>query len=440
MNKIWCVALTEYLNTVRTKAFILGVLALPLLICLSIGLQYLGRKNVDIRDRRFAVVDRSGALASVITAKAVERNDKFIIQRGPDGSLVQRSPKFIPELLDVTGPGGTNAEVILSERVRRKELIGFVVINPNALATDGGGEGDLAWFTETQSYNDLPDWLERTINEEIRRVRFEQAGVDQALIRKLSRNVSVRRLGLSKVDVATGAVVKAKEANRFATFGVPVGCMFLLYMMVMSAVPALLNTVLEEKMQKIAEVLLSAVTPFQLMMGKLIGATMVSFTLSGLYLAGVSGLLWKMGVLNLVPPTVFLWFVFFQLLSLLMFGSLSLAIGSACSEIRDAQNFMFPLMMLVMLPYFVFLPIMQSPGSAFARWFSLFPPATPSLMLLRIAIPPGPPWWEIALGVVLTSLCTVGCVWAGAKIFRIGILAQGQAPSFGKLFGWILSK
>jgi ABC-2 type transport system permease protein len=123
-----------------------------------------------------------------------------------------------------------------------------------------------------------------------------------------------------------------------------------------------------------------------------------------------------------------------------MFGSLALAIGSACSEIRDAQNFMFPLMMVVMLPYFVFLPIMQSPGSAFARWFSLFPPATPSLMLLRIAIPPGPPWWEVALGVVLTTLCTIACVWAGAKIFRVGILAQGQAPSFGKLFKWILSK
>jgi ABC-2 type transport system permease protein len=398
----------------------------------------LGQKNKDIRDRRFAVVDRSGALAPVIAAKAAERNEKFIVQRSPDGSTTQRAPKFIPELFDPTGANATNAEVILSERVRRKELTGFLVINTNALAADN--EGGLAWYTETQSYNELPDWLERTANEEIRRARFEQAGVNQELVRKLSRNTSVKRLGLSKVDAATGEVVKAKESNPIATFGVPVGCMFLLYLMVMSAVPALLNTVLEEKMQKISEVLLSAVTPFQLMLGKLIGATMVSVTLSGLYLAGIGTLLWKAGLLNLVPPALVPWFVLFQLLSLLMFGSLALAIGSACSEIRDAQNFMFPLMMVVMLPYFVFLPIMQSPGSAFARWFSLFPPATPSLMLLRIAIPPGPPWWEVALGVVLTTLCTIACVWAGAKIFRVGILAQGQAPSFGKLFKWILSK
>jgi ABC-type Na+ efflux pump permease subunit len=83
MLKIWRVAVTEYLNTVRTKAFILGVLALPVLMGLSIGLQYLGQKNKDIRDRRFAVVDRSGALAPVIAAKAAERNEKFIVQREP---------------------------------------------------------------------------------------------------------------------------------------------------------------------------------------------------------------------------------------------------------------------------------------------------------------------------------------------------------------------
>ena len=440
MNKIWRVAVTEYLNTVRTKAFILGVLALPVLICLSGFLQYFGQKNKDVRDRRFAVVDRSGALFAVIAAKAVERNEKLIVQPGPDGSNAQRAPKFLPELFVAAEANSANAEVILSERVRRKDLAGFVVLSTNALAADGGVEGDFAWFTESQSFNELPDWLERTINEEIRRVRFEQAGVDQALVRKLTRNVAVKRLGLAKVDTNTGEVVKAKEANRFATFGVPAGCLFLLYMMVMSAVPALLNSVLEEKLQKISEVLLSSMTPFQLMMGKLVGATMVSFTLSGLYLVGIGGLLWKAGVLNLVPPTLVLWFVFFQLLSLLMFGSISLAIGAACSEIRDAQNFMFPLMMMVMLPFFVFMPIMQSPGSSFARWFSLFPPATPSLMLLRIAIPPGPPWWEIALGVVLTTLCMFACVWAGAKIFRIGILAQGQAPSFGKLFRWMVSK
>ena len=123
--------------------------------------------------------------------------------------------------------------------------------------------------------------------------------------------------------------------------------MFLLYMMVMSAAPSLLNTVLEEKMAKISEVLLSSVTPFQLMLGKLFGTVLVSLTLSTLYLSSAVFMLWKANLLHLVPPQIFLWFLLFQLLALLIFGSLFSAVGAACSEIRDAQNFMFPVMMMV---------------------------------------------------------------------------------------------
>jgi ABC-2 type transport system permease protein len=440
MRKTWIVAFSEYASAVRSKAFIIGLLALPLVIAASLALQYFGQKHADIRDRRFAVVDRTGVLYPVIAAKAAERNEKFITQHSADGRSAQVAPRFLPELFTPPWTNSGNTEVVLSERVRREELTGFVIINANAFSTEGAAQDGVSWHTQTHTYNELPDWLEHTINEEIRRTRLEKAGLDQALIRNLTLPAPFRRLGLTSVDAATGRVVKAREANQFAAFVLPGGCMVLLYMLVMSSTPGLLNSVLEEKMQKISEVLLSTVTPFQLMIGKLIGATMVSFTLSALYLGGIGGMLWKMGLLNLVPPTLILWFVFFQLLSLLIFGSLFLAIGSACSEIRDAQSFMFPVMMLVMLPFFVFMPIMQSPDSSFARWFSLFPPATPMLMLLRIGIPPGPPWWEIALGVGLTLLFMLGCVWAGARIFRIGILAQGQAPSFGKLLSWILSK
>ena len=82
--------------------------------------------------------------------------------------------------------------------MRRKDLTGFVIIDANALPSDESKEGGMSWFTETHSYTELPDWLERTINEEIRRIRFEKAGVDQALVRNLTRNVPVRRLGLSR--------------------------------------------------------------------------------------------------------------------------------------------------------------------------------------------------------------------------------------------------
>lgn len=439
MKKIWRVAVTEYLNAVRSKAFIIGVLALPVIIAISAGLQYYGQKKKDISDRRVAVVDRTGVLFPALAAKAKERNEKFITDRSPGGSGAQVSPRFLPEAFDPAQADGKNPDVVLSERVRQKAITGFLVIGKDTLSPEGGADAAISWFTQAHTFNELPDWLERTLNEEIRRLRFEQAGVDQKLIRRLSQNAPVKRLGLTKVD-ATGKVEKAKEENRIATFGVPAGCMFLLYMMVMSAAPSLLNTVLEEKMAKISEVLLSSVTPFQLMLGKLFGTVLVSLTLSTLYLGSAGFMLWKANLLHLVPPQIFLWFLLFQLLALLIFGSLFSAVGAACSEIRDAQNFMFPVMMLVMLPFFVWMPMMQSPNSTFARAFSLFPPATPMLMMLRIAIPPGPPWWEIALGILLTTLFMLICVWAAGKIFRIGLLSQGQTPTFAKLVKWVLSK
>ena len=415
------------------------MLALPVIIGISIGLQYYGQKKKDLTDRRVAVLDRTGVLFPALAAKAKERNEKFIYDKGPGGNGAQSSPRFLPEAAGPMSADGKGADLALSERVRRQELTGFLVIGKDALSPEGGADAAISWFTQSHTFNELPDWLERTLNEEIRRLRFEQAGVDQKLIRKLSQNAYLKRLGLTKVD-ATGKVEKAKEENRLATFGVPAGCMFLLYMMVMSAAPSLLNTVLEEKMAKISEVLLSSVTPFQLMLGKLFGTVLVSLTLSTLYLSSAVFMLWKANLLHLVPPQIFLWFLLFQLLALLIFGSLFSAVGAACSEIRDAQNFMFPVMMMVMLPFFVWMPIMQSPNSTFARAFSLFPPATPMLMMLRIAIPPGPPWWEIALGILLTTLFMLACVWAAGKIFRIGLLSQGQAPTFAKLVKWIVSK
>ena len=439
MAKIWRVAWTEYLNAIRSKAFIIGVLALPIIIAISVGLQVYGAKKRDIGDRRITVVDHTGVLFPVLAAKAEERNEKFIYDRSGGAKGAQFSPRFLPELFDAAKSPGASADAVLSERVRQKEITGFIVIGKNALSPDGGADAEISWFAQSHTFNELPDWIERTLNEEIRRVRFEQAGVDQKLVQRLTRNTTVKRLGLAKVD-ASGQVEKAKEENRAATFGVPAGCMLLLYMMVMSAAPALLNTVLEEKMQKISEVLISAVSPFQLMLGKLLGTTMVSLTLSSLYLTSITALLWKAGLLHLVPAHIVAWFLVFQVLALLIFGSIFSAVGAACSEIRDAQHFMLPVMMVVMLPYFVWFPVMQSPNSAFARGFSLFPPATPMLMMLRIAIPPGPPWWEIALSVVLTTLFMLVCVWAGGKIFRIGLLSQGQAPSFAKLVKWVLSK
>ena len=438
MDKALRVARTEYVNAIRSKAFIIGVVMLPVMVCLSIGIQALARNQVDIKDRRLAVLDYTGRFYSVIAAKAKERNEREIFDWSAGTKGAQARPAFRPEEIHAVADA-KRPDLLLSERVRKKELFAFITIgNPNAPIV-GGEVSELAYQTESPTDVELPTWLEGVVNEEIKRIRFETANLDRSLVTRLTRLVPLKKLGLVKVN-ETGQVIDAKKENQLATFGIPFISMFLLFMMVMSSAPTLLNTVLEEKMQKIAEVLVSSVSPFDLMLGKLIGAVMLSLTLTLIYLGAAFLAVWKYGLTDLIPASHYVWFILFQLLALFIYGSIFSAVGAACTEIRDAQSMMFPAMLGMLVPMWVFLPIIQSPSSAFARVMSLIPPFTPMLMMLRISVPPGPPWWEIALSVVLTVLFMLGCVWASAKIFRIGILSQGQTPSFARLISWVFSR
>ncbi len=439
MSKILQVARTEYLNAIRSRAFLVGLIMLPVFMGGGIVIPQLLRNKVDIQERRVAVWDKTGQLFPALELAAKQRNENEIFdwskgQKGP-----QIRPTFAVERWEPKTDEASKADLVLSQRVRNKELFAFLIIGKDALAVEHGPDELVSYYTGTPTYVDLPNWLEPVLNEQFKRSRLEAANIDRNLVAKLTRHTEIQKLGLANVS-ATGEVVKAKKENQLVNFGIPFVSMFLLFMLIMSSAPALLNAVLEEKIQKIAEVLISSVSPFELMLGKLLGAVMVSLTLSVLYVGGITITIWKHHLLNLVPPQQFMWFFLFQLLALLIYGSLFSAIGSACSEMRDAQSMMMPAMLMFMIPMFVWMPILQSPTSTFARVLSLIPPLTPLLMMLRISIPPGPPLWEVALSVVLTTGFMLGCVWASGKIFRIGILSQGQTPTLPRLLTWLWSR
>ena len=439
MDKILRVARTEYLNAVRSKAFLIGLILLPVFMFGGILIPQLLKDKVDTKDRRVAVWDRSDKLYAFLAAQATQHNERecFDLRNGDRGNKIR--PAFVLEPWRPTAAQIEQADLVLSDRVRKKEVFAFLIIGKDAVSAKGGADAGISYYTETPTFTDLPNWMERQVNEEIKRLRLETANLDRELIARLTRYTPVQKLGLAKV-AATGEVIKAKRANEMVTFGIPFISMFLLFMLVMSSAPALLNTVLEEKIQKIAEVLIASVSPFELMLGKLLGAVFVSLTLSALYLGAIIFTLWKYQMAGLVPVSHYVLFMLLQFLALMIYGAFFSAIGAACSEIRDAQSMMFPAMLLMMIPMFVWMPIMQSPMSTFSRVLSLIPPLTPMLMMLRISVPPGPPWWEVSLGVVLTLAFMLACVWASAKIFRIGLLSQGQPPSFKRLLGWVCSR
>jgi ABC-type Na+ efflux pump permease subunit len=213
-----------------------------------------------------------------------------------------------------------------------------------------------------------------------------------------------------------------------------------MFITIMSTTPQLMQTVLEEKMSKISEVLLGSITPFELMLGKLLGNVGVALLLATLYLGTAYGVAVRYGLGDMASPGLILATVLFIFLGVTLFGSLFMAIGSACNDLKDAQSLMFPVMMLAMLPAFFWSVVLFKPSSPLAVGVSLFPPATPFLMLMRMALSPAPPAWQVALSVVLTTLTALACVWAAAKIFRTGLLMHGKAPSFAELAKWVVAK
>jgi ABC-2 type transport system permease protein len=205
----------------------------------------------------------------------------------------------------------------------------------------------------------------------------------------------------------------------------------------MTSAQHLLSAIIEEKMSRICEVLVGSVSPFQLLMGKLIGVSCVSVLLALVYFAGATFAVFQTGRWDLLNPSLMAWFIVFLICAALMYGAMFLALGSACSSISDAQSLLQPATMLLLLAYLGSFVALRAPDSGLAVGMSLFPTMTPFTMILRMAIPPGVPLWQTLLSIVLLIATTGLVVWAASRVFRIGILMQGKAPNLPELMRWI---
>jgi ABC-2 type transport system permease protein len=436
MTKVLSIARTEYLQAVRSKAFLIGVLLMPVMMGGSLLFRMLVSDRVDLTERRCAVVDPTDGLWPALQVAVQVRNREAIWELESDGARTQTRPAFALELYEPAED--ERPEVTLSERVRDGELQGFMVLD-GSLLDDEIADRALAYYTDEPTYTELPNWLLQTVNGELRRRRIEEAEVDPELVARLERRVGLTTLGLARAR-EDGSIQEAEVQSKAVTIGIPLAALMLMFVLVMTTAPQLMNQVLEEKMQRISEVLVSSVTPFQLMLGKLLGSVAISLTLSGLYLGAVWWATHHWGVDHYVPASAYAWFLGLMVCALLMYGSLFSALGAACSELRDAQSLVMPAMLILMLPMFALSAIIESPNGTLAVGMTYFPSATPMILLFRVLAPPGPPAWELVAAPLMCLAATAALVWASGKIFRIGVLAQGQTPSFRRLLGWVLSK
>jgi len=428
MRRVLTIGQSEFLTLVRTKAFIIGIFLMPVLMfAFSMFMGY-AERHADTEDRPFAVIDGTGALYDSIAQAADVQN------REAGAGDARTGPHFLPSRIDLGSRSVEDVKVELSDRVKKKDLFAFVEIPSDVL--DASKKAQIHYYAENTSYERLPDWLRNTLNEEIAKRRFDQAGVDRTLVSRLTSRTPLATFGLVQRG-PDGKVAEAKEVDGLVRFGVPFFFLILMFMAVMTGAQHLLNAIIEEKMSKISEVLLGSVTPFQLLSGKLLGVVGVSLLLALVYFSGGIYAVISFGRADLINPVLIGWFLLFLVCAALMFGSIFLALGSACSDLKDAQSMLQPAMVLVLLAYLGSFIVMRAPESKLAVGMSFFPTMTPFAMMLRMVMPPGPPLWQVALAVAMLIATTTLLVWAGGRIFRVGLLMQGKAPNIPELLKWV---
>ena len=440
MRKIWVIALREYSAAVRTKAFVIGLVVMPLLMGGGILVQHVLKDFRDTKEKHFAVIDRSpdGRFFAAIQNEAAQYNrDKVDV---PDGKK-QLFPRLLVERVVVeedTPEAIDDWRVTLSDRVRDDRLTGFVEIGPDVgEQVDDNYRHAFRYQTNRPTHREFPQLVRKVVNETIQEERARKAKLNVVQIRQILTLEEMTERGLSQRNPQTHKVEDPSKAEQIAPVVVPMALMLLMFMMVMMSATPMMQGVVEEKMQRIAEVLLGSVRPFELMLGKLVGMTGVSLTMAAVYLGGVYWAARQFGVVEAVRPGLIVWFILFQALAGLMYGSLFIAIGAACTDMKETQNLLWPVMLLATMPMFVLGTVLQEPNSPVVTGLSFFPFATPMLMIARLAIPPGPAWWQPLLGLVLGIATTLFCVWAAGRVFRVGLLMQGKGARLGELVRWV---
>jgi ABC-2 type transport system permease protein len=215
--------------------------------------------------------------------------------------------------------------------------------------------------------------------------------------------------------------------------------LFIMFMSMLTPSQMLLTSLIEEKSSRVVEVLLSAVSPLELMAGKILGIVAVGLTTAAVYVAAVVVVAGSTGLLQAPSATLLLLFLAYYLLGFAMYASLFASLGAAFNTLKDAQTVMMPLSFLLVLPLMFWMTIAQHPYGLLAVALSLFPLTAPTVMILRIAVVKTPPWWDIA-GSLLMLAGSVPCiVWAAAKIFRTGILLYGKPPKLAEILRWLRS-
>ena len=424
MKKISLIIKREYLTRVRKKTFIIGTLLFPLLyLGLIFGTGYIAEKSKE--NLKIGLIDRSGLFTEdrILKANATDSLNKIILIAGNEDDFKKNYDSL-----------GYN---------------GYVEISSN---TDWKKDLDNLQMISNKTYGlgvKMP--VENKLNRIWSDIKNDSLGIDASKKEILNNGIKLSLLN-----------TKNQSANAGIATTIGYVCGFLMYFILLLYGSQVMMGVTEEKTSRIAEVVVSSVKPFQLMLGKIIGIAMVALTQFMLWIAfifivynvgkstGSSGgnMSAMVGQIQQVftsvnVPLVVGCFIFYLLGGFFFYSSLYAAIGSAINEdMREAQSLSFPITMLVIFSIALMTPAISNPGSPIAVWASIIPFSSPIVMMARIpfGVPATVPWWQLGLSMSLLIAGFIFTTWFAGRIYKTGILMYGKKPSWKEMIKWAFRK
>jgi ABC-2 type transport system permease protein len=412
-DKLWAVIRREYLERVRTRGFVIGTILGPVIMSALMIVPALAMRSGS-KPLKVAVLDSTGALRPAVeeALRAARFDGKARFDVQPESG----------------GAPGTR-EAALKAAVLAGKLDGYL-----ALPEDTVASGTASYFGRNVSNRIDLGTMERVVSGVVVGTRLSAAGLDPGKVKDLTRGLDLKTIRLSE----TGEREDKGAATIFSII-----LLMILYISILMWGQMVMTSVIEEKTSRVVEVMASGVTPSTLLAGKLLGVGAAGLTQFlvwslSLFVVSVATAGPMLGSFSMpeITPLVLVSFVLFFVLGFLFYASLYAAIGAAVNTVQEAQNFVWPVMMPIILAMVCFPAALEAPDGALAVTMSMVPGMSPLIMFLRIVVLT-PPLWQIGLSIGLLGLGIVAVVWVASRVYRVGILMYGKRPTFPELMKWV---
>jgi ABC-2 type transport system permease protein len=432
MRKFLVILKREYIQRVRAKMFIVSTILLPVVMSIF-GIVPAVILSIDAGGpMRIAVVDQTGKmfdrLQDAVASDEATAEEPGQSRSGPD---MPRRQYQLEQVASV-GPDAAAARAKLDARVRAKELDGYLILPSDFLQT---GKAEFFNSNPGDVLSGRP--LQSALNRAVREERLIEAKVDTGTRQALFQPIDVQ-------SVKIGAPGEARESGG-SRFVLVFAVGFIMYLAILMYGQVILGAVIEEKETRIAEILFSSVKPFTLMMGKLVGVSLVAltqlaiwgtafaaFALYGVNLLASRGL--KAGIPS-IPFVHYIYFGLFFLLGYFIYATIYALVGSMVTTTQEGGQLAMPIILILVVSFYLFLPVSRSPDSSFSFWVSMIPFSAPVAMLVRI-VTQTPPFWQIALSLLIGFGTVILIMWFASRIYRVGMLMYGKRASLPEAFRW----